>query len=190
MNKKCETHSVVFDVSLVFAKCLYNHQTAILDVPEHVCSCGACLRSCNCKRGGAVTCHVLLQLVSDFTLKLTSQCLSGGRTIQRQRIAQQLSMAQLSVRLGHHVDETSQSYTLTGRAPISRLQLRWKSNIHIKCCSFYKVCCFSIPLTYFNSDNNLQSISLTPPLFFLAVARRHAEELWMSCRVSELSWTE
>lgn len=134
-------------------------------MPEHVRLCGACLGSCNSKRGGVFTCHVLLQLVSEFTLKVTSQCLSGGRTIQRQRIAQQLSMARLSVGLGYHVDETSQSYTQTGRALIIRLQLRWKRTIHTKRCSFTKWAAFP------NHQHILAliiilSVSLTPPFVF------------------------
>lgn len=135
---------------------------------------------------------MLLQLVSEFTLKLTSQRLSGGRTIHRQRTAQQLSMARLSARLGYHVDETSQSYTQTGRAPIIRLPLRWKRIVHTKRFYFVKPGCFSIPRTYFNSDNNLRSVSLTPPLFFQPRLDGDGgvQEWWMCCRVSvpESSW--
>lgn len=107
---------------------------------------------------------MLLRLVSEFTLKLTSQRLSAGRTKQKQRIAQQLSMARLSARLGYHVDKTSQSNTQTGRALIIRLLLKWKS-VHTERCSFTKLNAFPYR-QHILTDNNLQSVSLTPPLFF------------------------
>lgn len=107
---------------------------------------------------------MFLRLVSEFTLKLTSQRLSAGRTKQKQRIAQQLSMARLSARLGYHVDKTSQSNTQTGRALIIRLLLKWKS-VHAERCSFTKLTPFPYR-QHILTDNNLRSVSLTPPLFF------------------------
>lgn len=77
-------------------------------------------------------------------------------------------MARLSARLGYHVDETSQSYTQTGRAPIIRLLLRrreGKRNIHTECCSFTQPAAFPYR-QHILTDNNLRSVSLTPPLFF------------------------
>lgn len=100
------------------------------------------------------------------------------------RIAQPLSMARLSARLGYHVDETSRSDTQTGRAPVIRLPTEvGRGRFLLDAPFFTERSAFSIPPTYFSCDHNLWSL-MSEPAFFFFESHGETVKRWMCCRVS------